>query len=98
MQGQPSLCPKGLNPAPSFQAMVLLERVCVRASRGGGKSVFHLCWEDTVCEEFKIHRNALHGGQGTSLRKEVLNFVLICREEEFPPVEEGFNVLPPLLW
>lgn len=51
-----------------------------------------------MCEEFEIHSNALPGGQGTSLRKKVLNFVLMCREEEFLPVEEGLSVLlPPLV-
>ena len=45
-----------------------------------------------MCEEFKIRSSALPGGQGTSLRKEVLNFVLISREEEFLLVEEGLSV------
>lgn len=48
MQGQPSLCPKGLNPAPVSRLCVTLERVHVRAGGGGGKSVFHLCSEDAL--------------------------------------------------
>lgn len=49
-------------------------------------------------EEFKIHSSALPGGQGTSLGKEILHFLLICREEEFLLMEEGLNVPPPHLW
>lgn len=48
-----------------------------------------------TCEEFKLQHSALPGGQDTSLRKDVLNFVLICREEELLLVEEGLSVPPP---
>jgi len=63
------------------------------------ESLFSTCAGKThcMCEEFKIHSSALPGGQCTFLRKAIRNFVLICREEEFLPVEGGLSVPPPPL-
>lgn len=94
MEGQIYLCPKGLNPAPSFQPRGFSGEGACESKQRRRK----VCFPPLLgsCSVWRISdwRQCSAGGKGIPLRK-VLNVVLICREVEFLPGEEGLSVQNP---